>query len=100
MSLKDIAYVELWQPLCSMQQNHLCNFGRRHHEEQFCETILNLDHWFRGRFCLKIFLIRSCGSPFVQQSRTICTISLEGIMRVNSVKLCLIWTSGSGEDAF
>ena len=21
-----------------MEQNHLCNFGRRHHEEQFCET--------------------------------------------------------------
>ena len=21
----------------------LCNFGRRHHEEQFCEIILNLE---------------------------------------------------------
>ena len=35
MSLKDI----------------LCNFGRRHHEEQFCEIILILYRWFR-RKCL------------------------------------------------
>ena len=43
MLLKDISYLELWQPLCSVQGNHLCNFGRRHHKEQFCEIILNLD---------------------------------------------------------
>ena len=23
------------------------NYCRRHHEEQFCEIILNLDQWFR-----------------------------------------------------
>ena len=27
--------------------NHLCNFGRGHHEEQFCEFISNLGQWFR-----------------------------------------------------
>ena len=32
---------------------HLCNFGRRHHEEQFCE-IFNLDQWFRRQCHLKI----------------------------------------------
>ena len=32
MSSKDISYLELWQPLCSVERNHLCNFGRRHHE--------------------------------------------------------------------
>ena len=47
MSFKDISYLELWQPICSMEQNHLCNFGRVHHAEQFCEIILNLDKWFR-----------------------------------------------------
>ena len=36
---KDISYLELWQPLCSMERNHLCNFGRVHHEHQFCEII-------------------------------------------------------------
>ena len=32
-------------------------FGRRYHEEQFCEIILNLDQWFRMKCCLKVFLI-------------------------------------------
>ena len=36
MSLKYITYLEL---LCSVEQNHLCKFGRNHHEEQFCEMI-------------------------------------------------------------
>ena len=70
MSFKDMSYLELWQSLCSVEWNHFCNFGRRHHEEQFCDIILNLDQWFR-RCCLKIFLIKSSGSPlkaFVQQS--------------------------------
>ena len=43
MPLKDISYLELWQHLRSFEWNHLCNFGRRHHEEQFCEIVLNLN---------------------------------------------------------
>ena len=46
-SLKDISYLELWQPFCSVERNHLSNFGRWYQEEQFCEIILNLDQWFR-----------------------------------------------------
>ena len=38
-----------------------CNFKRGHHEEQFCEIILNLDKWFR-RCCLKDFLSRALAS--------------------------------------
>ena len=53
MLLEDISYQELWRPFCSGELNHLCNFRRRHHEEQFCEIILNLDQWFR-RCHLKI----------------------------------------------
>ena len=49
MSFKDISSLELWQPLCSVDWNHLCNIERRHHEEQPCEIILNLDQWFRRR---------------------------------------------------
>ena len=52
------------EPLC---------FGRRHHEKQFCEIILNLDQWFRKIRHLKYFLSRalvalSCieEEPFVQ----------------------------------
>ena len=48
--------------------DHLCNFDRRQHEEQFCEMILNLDQWFKRRCHLKIFLIWSSGGPFVQGS--------------------------------
>ena len=39
--------------------NCLCNFGRGHHEEQFCEIILNLDQWFKRRSRLKEFLSRA-----------------------------------------
>ena len=45
MMFKDISYLDLWQPLCSVERHHLRNSGRRHHEEQFCEIILNLDHY-------------------------------------------------------
>ena len=63
MSFKNISYLELWQVLCSAEQNHLCNFGRRHHEILFCEIILNLDQWFRRKCHLKVFLIWISGSP-------------------------------------
>ena len=45
MPFKAISYLDLWEPLCSVDWNCLCNFGRVHHEEQFCEIILN---WTRG----------------------------------------------------
>ena len=86
MSLKDISYLELLQPLCLVEQNHLFNFSTRHHGEKFREIILSLDQWFR-RCRLKIFLIWSSGGPFVQRSRTICAILVECIMGNNSVKL-------------
>ena len=56
MPFTDMSYLELWQPLCLAEQEYLCNFGRRHHEEQLCEIILNLDLWFR-RKC-RLFLSR------------------------------------------
>ena len=71
----------------SADKNHLCNFGRRHHKEQFCEIILNLDQWFRRKRCSKISLIWSSSGPFVQRSGTIWAILVEGIMRNNLVKL-------------
>ena len=40
MPFQDISYLELWQPLCSADPKQLCNFGRRYHNEQFCEIIL------------------------------------------------------------
>ena len=35
------------------EQNYLFNFGRGHHEEQFCEVTLNLYQWFMRRCLLK-----------------------------------------------
>ena len=49
MSFKDISYLELWWPFCSVEKSHLCNFGRRHNEEHLCEIILKLDKWFRRK---------------------------------------------------
>ena len=61
MSFTNISYLGLVLPFCSVERNHLCNFGKGLYEEQFCEIILNLDQWFR-RCLLKIFLIlRVCG---------------------------------------
>ena len=60
MLFKDLSYLELWQPLCSVELNQLCNFGRVYHEEQFCEMILNLDHWkedIMGNIHIKLFEI-------------------------------------------
>ena len=72
MLFKGISNLELWQPFCSAEQNHLCNFGRGYYEEQFCEMILNLGQWFR-RCCLQDFLSGALAAllfggvePFVQ----------------------------------
>ena len=59
---KGISFLELWQPFCSAEHNHLCNLGKGYQEEQFCEIFLNLGLWFRMRCSLKVFLIWSSGS--------------------------------------
>ena len=55
MRFKDISYLELKWPLCSAEQNHLCNFEPRLCEEQFYEIVLNFDQWFRRR-CLLYYM--------------------------------------------
>ena len=51
---KEISFIKvflfcfyLWWPFCSAELNGLSNFGRGHHEEHFCEIILNFNKWFR-----------------------------------------------------
>ena len=41
MTSKEFSYLELWQSLYLVERNHLCNRGRRHHEEQFCKIVSN-----------------------------------------------------------
>ena len=36
LSGSDFVFLELWKPLWSVEWNHLWNFGRVHHVEQFC----------------------------------------------------------------
>ena len=67
MSFKCISYLELWRPLCSAELNHLCNFDRMHHEEQFCDFFLNFDQWFRKRCHLKYFLSGALVAPFTAE---------------------------------
>ena len=50
MSFKGLYYLELWKHLYSAERNHLRHFGRGHHEEQFCEIVLNLEKWVRCHF--------------------------------------------------
>ena len=81
MPFKGITYLEFWQPFCSLEHNHLCNFDRGYFEEQFCEIMLNLGHWFRRRCGLKDFLSGSlAGGPPVRWSETIYAILKEDIM--------------------
>ena len=80
-------------PSFSLEQNHLCNFGREHQEEHFCEITFNLDEQFRRRCLLKEFL------PAILFSRAeLFVLFLEGIIRNIPVKLFIIWVSGSGGD--
>ena len=68
------------------EMHHMCKIGRGHYEEHFCEILLNLDQWFKSKCRLKIFLIKSSGSPFDSWNGTVCAILVEGIMRYISVK--------------
>ena len=48
MSFKNIYYLHLWRSFSLAEQKDLCNFGKWHFEEYFCESILNLDHGSGG----------------------------------------------------
>ena len=72
MSYTDISYLELLQPFCSAEWNHLCNFGRGHYDKQFCEFISNLGQWIRGWRLKELLsgalaiLLFSGAEPFMQ----------------------------------
>ena len=89
ISFKDISYLKLWQPACSVDCIHLCNIGRRHHEERSFVIILHLDQWFRRKCNLNVISYLELWQPFVQRSVAICAILLEGIKRNNSVNFFL-----------
>ena len=78
MTFKDISYLKLWRPFCSVEWIYLCNLLENN------SVKLQLS---RRRCHFKIFLICSSGGPFVQPSETICPILVESIKRNNSLKV-------------
>ena len=58
----------------------MCKFGRRHHEEQFCQNVFNSYKWFKR--CRKSISHLELWWP-LWWSGTICEILVEGIMRNN-----------------
>ena len=84
---KDISYLELWQPFCSMEWNHLCNYSRGYYEEQFCEKKFKFRPVVKEEMPFKDISYLELWQPFFQLSKTICVILVSGVMRNNSVKL-------------
>ena len=81
MSFKYISYLELWQPLCSMEWNGTT-------------TCLVQE------MLLKIYLFWISGGPPVWWSGAIYAILKEGIMDNIHVKSYEIWTGGSAVPRF
>ena len=63
----------------SAERKYLCNFKRRFQEEQFCEIILNLDQWFRGRCHLKYFFSGALAAYYSVEWNHLCNVE-RGIM--------------------
>ena len=78
MSVLRFFYFWLWQPFCLTEQNHLCNFGKRHYGEHCCD-ILSLYQGFKEMWSNKS--IFSSSDHFVQRSRTTSAILTESLMR-------------------
>ena len=74
-----------------MEQNHLCNVGRRYYEEQFCEIILNWEDQgpvVQVEMPFEDISYLELWRPFRSAERKhVCQILVEGIKRNNSVKL-------------
>ena len=67
MPFKGISYLELWQPFCSAEQNHLCYFGRGYYEEQFSGSRrCQLKDFLSGALAALLF---KGAKPFIQFER-------------------------------
>ena len=57
MLFKGVSNLELWQSICSLEWNYLCNFGRGYNEEEFCENIFEFGPVVQEKMSFKRFLI-------------------------------------------
>ena len=89
MSFSDISFLELWQTCCSVDWNQLCNLEEGIMRNKPVKLFRTWTSGSGGNAVKKVFLVWSCGSPFIQRSVTICVILVEGIQRNNSVRFFL-----------
>ena len=66
LPFKDISFLDLWQPLCSEERNHLCNFNRGCYGEKFCEIIFKFWPVVQKEISFIRFLIWTSGGSLVQ----------------------------------
>ena len=100
----------------------MCNFGRRHHEEKFCEIILNLEPVVLEEMPFKDIFYLELWPPFCSAERNQCSNLVEyqeeqfwlwppfcsaernqcsNLVEYQEEQFCKIilnWTSGSGGD--
>ena len=98
-----------WRAFCSVEQAHLCNCGKRHYKQHFCEITLNVDQWYRRR-CLKYFylllwwpfcLVRqnhlcNCGRGLYEKHFCEIILSLDQWFKRYSLKIFLSTARDSG----
>ena len=84
MSFKDISYLELWQPFCSVKMNHFCNFGKGHYENN------SVNDFEFGSVVQEEMSLKDISYLELFGSRTFCAILVEGINSNNYVKYFLI----------
>ena len=107
---KAISYLELWQPLCSAERNHLCNFGIRHHEGAILWDYFEFGLVIRGEMLFKDISYLELWSPFCSaEGNHLCKISRgyheeqfceiilsldQWFKRTCVLKIFLIWSFG------
>ena len=73
-------------------------FSRGQHEDHFCEIILILGQWFRRKMALTYISYPELCRPFCLAEQIHSCNFCKGHYEEQSMKLFLIWTSGSGGD--
>ena len=69
MLFKDTAYLELCQPFCSVERNHLCNYSREYNEGQICEIIFKFRPVIKGEMSFKYISYLELWKPFCSAER-------------------------------
>ena len=77
----------MWQPSCSVEQNHLRNVCKGHYGEQFCEILFNLGQWLRKKMSLKEISYLELWQPHCSVEQNQLCNFIEDIIRNKSLKI-------------